>query len=158
MPYHVCTLKDKEEVKYLESFLSGVLQNCWSVSGMQIHVDFNFFHTYLLRWKTNFTLLIEREKDSGERKSNLRWLWSFFVEYAFFPPISKDDEKQYSYTVKFLHLLKLLEILSVLFLYTRDCDKLISFGSCELYWTCNLQRCSCHFSEKWRPNVFVLPN
>lgn len=32
MPYHVCTLKDKEEVKYLESFLSGILQNSVEVS------------------------------------------------------------------------------------------------------------------------------
>lgn len=89
-----------------------------------------------------YFLLIKVEKflltvkiDSGERKSNLRQLCSFFVEYVgfFFPPISKDDENQYSYTVKFLNLFKSLEILSVLFLYSRDCYKLISFGSYGLY-------------------------
>lgn len=47
MPYHVCTLKDKEEVKCFKNFLFGLLQKCIEVSyDMQIHLAV-FFHIYL---------------------------------------------------------------------------------------------------------------
>lgn len=60
MPYHVCTLKDKEEVKYLKSFLLGVLQNSVGVFLVCIYMQILiFFITYLLRWRTNLTLLIK---------------------------------------------------------------------------------------------------
>lgn len=60
MPYHVCTLKDKEEVKYFKNLLFGVLQKCTEVSyDMQIHLA--AFFIFISRWKINFTLLIKAE-------------------------------------------------------------------------------------------------